>query len=260
MSDDAFYVPDGDHFVAAAWTLGPWSPTAQHAGPPSALAARAIEALPCAVPMRVTRFTLEILRAIPVGPIRVAARILRDGKRVQHAEATLEADGEIVAVARAWRIRSSATPVVAEHNDATQLTLPDACPGFELPGMPERSYLKAMELRVAHGRPFQQPSAAWFRMRYPLVAGEKPTPLQRIMIAADSGNGISALLDFSHVFINVELSVHLLRYPEGEWVALDAQTRIDPAGIGVADSVLYDERGRLGNGSQSLYIDGPASR
>ena len=41
---DAFYVTDGDDFVATAHTRGPWSPKHQHGGPPSALLARAIEA------------------------------------------------------------------------------------------------------------------------------------------------------------------------------------------------------------------------
>ena len=51
---------------------------------------------------------------------------------------------------------------------------------------------------------------------------------------ADSGNGISATVDFSRwVFINPDLSVYLHRLPEGEWVCLDAQTTIEPSGIGL---------------------------
>src|SRR5207237_67687 len=34
---DAFYIPDGDDFVATVHTRGPWSPKHQHGGPPSAL-------------------------------------------------------------------------------------------------------------------------------------------------------------------------------------------------------------------------------
>jgi hypothetical protein len=100
------------------------------------------------------------------------------------------------------------------------------------------------------------PATVWMRMRQPLVAGEEPTPLQRALVAADVGNGISAVLDWrEYVFINVDLTVHFERMPEGEWVCVDAVTRPQPSGIGTAESVLSDERGRIGRAAQSLLID-----
>jgi hypothetical protein len=56
------------------------------------------------------------------------------------------------------------------------------------------------------------------------------------------------------LFINTELSVHLARMPEGEWVCLDAVTRIGAAGVGLAESVLWDRRGRIGRGTQSVLV------
>lgn len=76
-----------------------------------------------------------------------------------------------------------------------------------------------------------------------------------MLAAADSGNGISAVLDFqSHLFINTDLTVHLYRMPEGEWVCIDAETRQDATGIGVAQSIIWDEQHRHGAGAQSLLI------
>ena len=90
----------------------------------------------------------------------------------------------------------------------------------------------------------------------PLVAGEEPTPLQRTLVAADVGNGISAPLDYRrYVFINVELTVHLERMPEGEWVAVDATTLPRPSGIGTAESVLSDRVGRIGRAAQTLVVN-----
>jgi hypothetical protein len=114
-----------------------------------------------------------------------------------------------------------------------------------------------MEWRPAAGAFFQSPgpAAVWMRMRTPLVLGEEPSPLSRVLVAADSGNGVSAELPFrTHLFINTELSVHLVRMPEGPWVCLDSITRIAPRGIGLAESVLWDERGRLGRVAQSLLV------
>ena len=83
-----------------------------------------------------------------------------------------------------------------------------------------------MDYRFARGG-FRElgPATVWMRMRQPLVAGEEPSPLQRLLAAADSGNGVSATLDLAgHLFINVDLTVHLIRLPVGEWVCLDAIT------------------------------------
>jgi hypothetical protein len=99
------------------------------------------------------------------------------------------------------------------------------------------------------------PATVWMRMRRPLVAGEEPTPLQRTLVAADVGNGISAVLDWRRfVFINVDLSVHLERMPEGEWVCVDAVTLPRSNGVGTAESVLSDRRGRIGRAVQTLLV------
>jgi Acyl-CoA thioesterase C-terminal domain len=93
------------------------------------------------------------------------------------------------------------------------------------------------------------------RMRHPLVAGEPPSPLCRVLVAADSGNGVSAALDYQRWrFINPDLTVYLLRPPTGEWVALEAATSA-AAGIGLADTALHDEQGPIGRAAQALFID-----
>ena len=95
-------------------------------------------------------------------------------------------------------------------------------------------------------------------MRQPLIEDEPDSPLTRVLVAADSGNGVSAALDYRRwLFINTELTVHLVREPAGEWICLDAITRAGPEGVGLAESVLWDERGRLG-GRRRLCWSGRA--
>ena len=95
----------------------------------------------------------------------------------------------------------------------------------------------------------------WTRTRIPVVEGEEPTPRQRVMLVADSGNGASDVLDWAqHLFINPELTVHFLREPVGEWVCLDARTQIAPGGSGVATSVLSDRTGPVARGAQALFV------
>src|ERR1700727_3903632 len=116
-------------------------------------------------------------------------------------------------------------------------------------------YGHLVENRIAAGRFFNGPSAAWFRMNHPLVKGETPTLYQRVAVAADSGNGFSASLDFSkYLFINCDLTINLFRRPEGEWICLEARTLFGGNSCGLAESALYDEKGLIGRATQSLAI------
>jgi len=117
-------------------------------------------------------------------------------------------------------------------------------------------YAQAMEWRLLHGDPHGPGMAGvWGRPRIPLVQGEETSGLCRTVLVADSGNGVSASLDWDRwSFVNVDLSVHLCRPVEGEWVLLDAASRISTTGSGLATSVLRDQVGVLGAGAQTLVI------
>jgi hypothetical protein len=250
----AFYTRRGDVFVPSELTRGPWDPGAQHAGPPSALLCRAVERDGFVV----GRITVEILRPVPLAPLRVSAETLRPGRSVELVAASLGAeDGTEVARATAWRLRAGASADAAATGADSAPPGPDA--GAEQPFFPTGQavgYHTAMDYRfVAGGFVEPGPATVWLRMRQPLVAGEPIAPLARVLAAADSGNGVSAALDYRRwLFINTELSVHLIRRPAGEWVCLDAVTRIGPEGVGLAETVLWDEAGRLGRAAQTLLV------
>jgi hypothetical protein len=250
----AFYVPEGDRFIPTELTRGPWSPEAQHAGPPAALVARAIESLD-GENLQLARFTMDVLRPVPLTPLRVEARAIRSGRSTQLAEASLSDDDGEIARARAWRIAGD--PRQEVELDAVPFGRPSESPPapFFDPGW-KPSYFEATEWRHASGSVAEPgPAAIWMRLRCALVEGEEPSPAARVLVVADSGNGISWTLPFeTTLFINTEITVHFARMPEGEWVCLDARTRVGPAGVGFAESVLWDERGLIGRGAQALLI------
>lgn len=257
---EAFFTPDGDRFVPSVLTRGPWDPDAQHAGPPAALIGRALERCEPRESADLARVTYEILRPVPIAPLRVSARVARGGRSVELLEAELSAeDGMPLIRATAWRIRTGAVdlPPDLPGTAATPPAGPEHAerkPFFDTGH--DEGYHTAMEIRFVRGG-FREPgpATAWMRPRVPLVTGEEPTALQRVLVAADSGNGISALLDPSrYLFINTDLTVHLHRMPEGEWVCLDAVTLPERHGIGMADTALWDQRGRLGRALQSLFV------
>jgi hypothetical protein len=254
---DAFYVPDGDALVSTELTRGPWDPDAQHAGPPAALLGRAVERCEPRPDSQVGRITFEILGPVPLAPLRATARVVRPGRSVELLEASLSGpDGEVMR-ATAWRLRTGA--VELDPEPPADPPPPGPAEGSQEPFFPVRDepgYHTAMEISFVSGG-FLEPGPAmvWMRQRVPLVAGEETSPLERVLVAADAGNGVSAALDWRrYLFINTDLSVHLKRLPEGEWVGLDAVTYPEPHGIGLADTVLWDERGRLGRGAQTLVV------
>src|SRR5207247_1190725 len=86
---DALFERDGARFVPTELCRGPWSPDAQHGGPPAALLARAAERFEGGEEMAVARLTVELLRPVPLVPLTVAARWARPGRKVQIVEASL---------------------------------------------------------------------------------------------------------------------------------------------------------------------------
>jgi Thioesterase-like superfamily len=246
---DAFYLTDGDRFIPQLSTRGPWDPNAQHAGPAAALVGRTIESVDGFEDFAVARFTMEVLRSIPLRPLTVRAELVRGGRRVQLIRAVLADDSGEVAIAHAWRIRRGDTGDVATPNTPPHFAGPaDSEPSSVFDPWQGPSYFSAVEWRFA-GAGFLDPgpAIAWMRMKVPLVDDETPSPLTRVLVAADSGNGISQVVTLaSHLFANTELSVHLFREPDGEWICLDAVTRVGPGSAGLASSVIFDIGGQVG--------------
>lgn len=94
------------------------------------------------------------------------------------------------------------------------------------------------------------------RTLVPILADEEPSGFQRICPLADSGNGISYndYLD-KILFLNPDLSISLLREPQGEWFCSKAVSHWQPDGTGVADAELFDRRGPVGRATQNLLLD-----
>jgi len=255
----AFYERDAELLDATELTRGPWDPGAQHAGPPAALLGYAIERLPEAEGFQIGRITFEILRSVPIAAVRVQARVARPGRRVQMFEAELsDAAGEVLMRARAWGLRTAAIEIPAEAIVSSEVPPPPEegkATGF-FPTGEEHGYHSAMEVRFISGGFLEPgPATVWLRMRQPLIAGEETTPLQRTLVVADVGNGVSASLDFRRfLFINVDLTVQLERMPVGEWICVDALTLPQPSGVGTAESVLADREGRIGRALQTLLV------
>ena len=257
---DAAYVELSEGlYLASPLTVGPWNPEHQHAGPPSALICRAVERAAAGDGLtHLGRLTVNLLRPAPVGECRIETDADYVGRNAGHFSGRLTAGDKEIARFTALMQREEA------------LAIPDGTPGHPAPQAPKPvdqspvvtmafdagfGYADLVENRLAAGRFFDGPCSAWFRLNHPLVKGEEPSPYQRVAVAADSGNGISAALDFKlYLFVNSDLTINLFRRPAGTWICLQSASWFGGNGCGLAESALYDEAGLIGRASQSLAV------
>lgn len=256
--------------VSAPACAGPWSVELQHGGPPTALLVRAAERLAAAASGRTDltamRIATDFLAPVPVAELVVTARVLRLARSAVLITAELAGTGSAgtrsrpFLQARVWLLAEGERPVEADRpgegdgqaGDSSPAVLPEGLAPFEIFSFP---YVNHLEWRVVSGSAHQPgPAAVWVRPRIPLVAGERLSSLQRLALIADSASGVSAELDWDEwSFANVDLDVHLLRPVRGEWLLLDARSRLG-TGVGMASSTLWDAHGVVGGGLQTLLL------
>lgn len=259
---EAIFSRAAERFVPGELARGPWSPDAQHGGAPAALLARCVEQAEGGAAMHVARLTIELLRPVPLAPLQVRTRVIRPGRKVQLVEAALWHGESEVARCTALRLRRVAVPMPADVELLAPPPGPDSGSASLAPWSGVASvrafHSDAVEHRfVVGGFAAPGPAVDWIRLRVPLVADEAVSPLCRVAAAADFGNGISWVLNRmdGYRFINPDLTIYLHRYPIGEWVCLEAVTRPEAIGVGMAESRLYDEQGPIGRAVQSLLIE-----
>ncbi|WP_370617941.1 thioesterase family protein [Mumia qirimensis] len=260
----SFYERVDTHaFRSTAATESPWDPRAQHGGPPAALLTRAIEDVVAGDGLAIGKIDLDFLGPIPQGTCEVEVTTLRPGRRVRLVQASLSSDGRAVVGARAWLVSYDEARAPRTGSAAFPPAVPDPQPQPPMPGAaPEWGYGRAIEWRyVSGGLSGQAPPAqdgvtrAWMRVRVPLVAGEPTSGLQRLMVVADSANGVSATLPFSDwLFIPPGLGVTAQRPPESEWLLLEASSWSETRGTGMAHARVLDAVGLCAFVAQPLLV------
>ncbi|SDK72532.1 thioesterase family protein [Nonomuraea jiangxiensis] len=241
-------------YQASEHTQGPWDPGTQHMGPVTALIVHELATTAPRAGLELSRLVVDVFAPVPVADLEIATDVARDGKRVQCLTASVSSGGREYCRASAWRVREAPTP-------ATPVPGPPPLPppSAEHAGSWLTSgfgYGRALDWRFVTGGPLETgPATAWGRLTTPLVEGEETTPLERLAVFADSGNGISSAIDFgTHLFVNVDLTISLFRTPRGEWICMDAATVVGPSGRGLTRSTLYDESGEVGTATQTLFV------
>lgn len=266
--EDALFLklPEPDHFQPTRLTGGPWDPRHQHGGAVSGLLTHCLDQAAAPVPMRLTRITLEMFRGVPLTPLRVETRVLRAGRRIQSLEAGLFDGTTQVARATALRMRrddalgalASELPVPAEVDGRPQQVLSlTTSRRFEDGALPVPGFVRSVELgsfqtSVREG----VPATVWARLLCRVVAGEAPSPTVRLATLVDFASGTGSNLDYTrYTSINPDLTIHVLREPRSDWIAIHGATHFAGDGVGQSTASIYDEQGRIAGVQASLLLD-----
>ena len=258
-TDPLFQRLDDGSILPNALSRSPWSTNALHGGPVAALLGGTLDALDAPHGFHPGRFTLELLRPVPVEPLRVSTVVVRPGRRVRLLHASLaDSSNLVLATATLQQIRIESGCGPASEANPTHLTPDrlDDTPSAEMvwPVDHVAFHSHATEHR-SHQESSLGPRMQWIRVTSPLFEGQPLTPYQRALAAADFVNGISNEVTFEQFsFINPDLTVILHRRPRGEWICLDARTTGHGEGIGTAVATLFDEEGEIGLAAQTLLF------
>jgi len=233
-----------------------------HGGAVAALAVTLLEQEHTEPGWRAAHLSTQLLRPVTRdGPLAADVRLVRAGRRTRLVEVDVTAAGTLVSRTSLLRIRQidgivgvddpqvPADDPPADDPEGMTRTAP-----FSIVG--ENFMSTAMDIRTQEGV-FGR-NLAWFRLRAEVVPGGPPSPVARAAAAADFGNGLSSP---AHVgwppritFVNADLQLSLRRDPGGPWVRMESAQHWQPDATGVAESRLWDHRGRIGSARQHLVL------
>ena len=254
---EAYYLPRGNgRYEPTRATESPWDRTAQHGGPPAALLAHVIDQT-VEGPSRLGRISVDILGPIPLREVVVEASVIKPGRRVRLSEARMSVDGRVAVTARAWHIATGERPPATRDEQTVPPPLPPGpTPQHFYPGLDDWGYGRSIDWRFTRGSlDSLGPTDVWARVRLPLVDGLTLTGQDRVLITADSANGLSLRLPLDQwLSIPPTMTATLLRPAAGEWVHLASRTHLADDGIGLAHADLFDADGFIGEVAQPLLV------
>ncbi len=259
----SLFTREGDAYVPTVATPGPWSPAVCHGGAVAALMAHLLEE--ASTPeFESLRFSLDFLRPIPTAPLEARIRPIRQGRRTHLIEGELLVGETLVARGSLLRFRTGDSEMEprSHHEDAPPADRPEDFAFYDAPrqGNGHRQFMGGgIEVRIPGGDAFVGARMGWFRLLLPVLPGATPSPMVRVAAAADHGSGLGSLARPSEArritYANADLTIHLSRPAEGQWVRVEAASRWLAGRSGLTNSVISDAGGPLGVAQQIVAIE-----
>jgi hypothetical protein len=237
---EASFTPDGDRLVPAPPARSPWSDQMVNGHHVGGLVAWGVQRDSPDPDLQLTRLTVDMVRPVPMRPLRVVTRQGRDGRRLRAFDVSV-LDGDVeVARGSALLLRRSehpgGEPWAPEPWDVPP---PEAFEGVTGGGM-------SFEIRQIEDWNGRQ-GRVWLRERSEFVAGEPLTPMLRAALMADFANPLGNSGGTGLEFINADVTLYLARDPRGEWIGMESAGHVGADGLGAGTAWMYDREGRIGH-------------
>ena len=246
---------DESTYRATSHVSGAWDIEHQHIAPALGLLAHVIETdrdRRRGNDLVITRLSYDILGVVPVDVFDTTARVIRPGRTIELVEASLRHGGRDVVLVRAWLMQPRDTGQFS-GSALPSITPPADTPAWDPATVWPGGFIESVEVRRTQDEPGR--ATFWVRTPLPLVSGEKASNLAQTVGLLDIANGMTVRTDpTSVVFPNIDLTAHLYREPEGEWVGFDTTVAFGPTGTGLTSSVIHDTQGPVGTSDQILTV------
>ena len=241
MSDDAFFLSDGDTYLPQPICRGPWDPGSLNGRVVAGLLAAVVEERHGAGGWLPARMTVDMFRLPRFDPVVIETEVVRDGGRLRLVTARFVSGGVPMALATMQFLRLG-------DNAGGTVWQPD---GWDVPA-PDQVDEPEADWTMWDFRPISGAFGAaerrrgWMRERRPAVAGLALTPFARAAAAADFASPFSHSGSAGLGYINTDVTLALHRLPAGEWIGLEAGYHHADAGVALGQCRLYDETGPIG--------------
>ncbi|WP_435979067.1 thioesterase family protein [Psychrobacter sp. DM4] len=237
---------------------GAWNEHEQHMAPATGLLASELIGFDPQENMRVARISLDILGLIPLGEFTITTRCIRPGRTIELVEAVMSSHGRDSIIARAWRLMTQDTSIIAGLEDVPAKHQPSELQNWDgMKGWPG-GFIDTVRL-VSDADRRAGRGMVWITNDIEMVEGAPISDMVRLLGMVDTANGVVprlglGLSNLEWMFPNTDLQIHMHREPKGAWLGIEAVQQYGADGIGVTSAVLHDVHGPFGRSEQILTI------
>ncbi len=236
-----------------------------HGGAPGALVGALVTAA-AGESEQVARVQIDLERPVPLEPMRGLVTRRQVSRRVAHLD--IELSTELGRAVSAHAVLTRREPISVTPDAWSPPQGPDQLVAMDWGHLyPDDSgpifVRDAVEHRIVRGGyGVPVPSAAWLRLKVPVIDGTAPCGLSMLLGVGDFGSPLSqtASIGSGLALINIDLNATLFRQPTGPWFFLDAVGHVGRGGLGLAVTEAYDAEGPVGVITQSQVVHRLAPR
>ena len=233
---------------------GAWNPHEQHMAPASGIIAAELEQFLPRSDLRIGRISFDIFGLIAFGDFSITTQIIRAGKTIELIESKMKANGKTCVVARAWRMSIQDSHSIAGIEDQN-IHHPDTYTIWNGMQRWPGGFIHSITARKDENNQIGR-GIVWLTNNIEMIEEKTTSDFVRLIGMVDTANGVVPRQegDFSWVFPNLDLQIHMHRLPSGKWLGLETVQQYGADGIGLTSSILHDVHGPFGRSEQILTL------